>query len=63
MKYDFERCMAIIGTLIETPDLYKNISDMKIDIDYDMNKDGVFFKVFNVINNIFSTNIHLATNH
>ena len=43
MKYDFERCMAIIGTLIETPDLYKNISDMKIDIDYDMNKDGVFF--------------------
>lgn len=26
MKYDFERCMAIIGTLIESPDLYKNIS-------------------------------------
>ena len=26
MKYDFEKCMAIIGTLIETPDLYKNIS-------------------------------------
>jgi ABC-2 type transport system ATP-binding protein len=26
MKYDFERCMAIIGTLIESPDLYKNLS-------------------------------------
>lgn len=26
MKYDFEKCMAIIGTLIETPELYKNIS-------------------------------------
>ncbi len=26
MKYDFEKCMAIIGTLIESPDLYKNLS-------------------------------------
>lgn len=26
MKYDYERCMAIIGTLIESPDLYKNLS-------------------------------------
>lgn len=26
MKYDFERCMAIIGTLIESPDLYKNLN-------------------------------------
>lgn len=26
MKYDFERCMAIIGTLIESPDLYKHLS-------------------------------------
>lgn len=29
MKYDFERCMAIIGTLIESPDLYKNLSGRK----------------------------------
>ena len=29
MKYDFERCMAIIGTLIESPDLYKNLSGKK----------------------------------
>lgn len=26
MKYDFEKCMAIIGTLIESPDLYKNLT-------------------------------------
>lgn len=26
MKYDFEKCMAIIGTLIESPELYKNLS-------------------------------------
>lgn len=26
MKYDFEKCMASIGTLIESPELYKNLS-------------------------------------
>ena len=26
MKYDFEKCMAMIGTLIESPDLYKNLT-------------------------------------
>ena len=29
LKYDFEKAMSIIGTLIETPDLYKNLSGKK----------------------------------
>lgn len=29
LKYDFEKAMAIIGTLIESPDLYKNMTGNK----------------------------------
>lgn len=29
LKYDFEKAMSIVGTLIETPDLYKNMSGNK----------------------------------
>lgn len=29
IKYDFEKAMSIVGTIIESPDLYKNISGRK----------------------------------